>query len=310
MTAASIIIPSRGGARRLRRLLSALAAQTTDDWEAIVVIDGDIDGSEDVVNSYAHLPVRPIVLPENRGRVAALNAGHEAARGEILIRCDDDLEPYPDYVSNHLASHAHSARGTVGLYLNVLPPNRYSTVYGYRANQLSHVAATTAPAHETWKLWAGNVSIDRDTWVRVGPYDPRYRAYGWEDIDYGYRLHTCGIPVIVEPRLATPHHVAATSTRTRVQRAFHSGEARHLFDDVHGTGASGAISPGTSTIWGRAVDRTARHLTYGRALHLASAVDTLIRFVPTPVARKMVALPVEAASVAGYHSSSPPVADI
>ena len=80
MTLASIIIPSRGGAKRLPRLLSALAAQDDRDWEAIVVIDGDVDGSRQVVERYRHLPVRSTVFPENRGRVAALNAGFAAAQ--------------------------------------------------------------------------------------------------------------------------------------------------------------------------------------------------------------------------------------
>ena len=30
---------------------------------------------------------------------------------------------------------------------------------------------------------AGNVSVTRDTWEEVGPYDIDFRAYGWEDVD-------------------------------------------------------------------------------------------------------------------------------
>ena len=44
MTRGSVVIPSRGGAERLPRILAALVAQQGSDWEAVVVLDGDIDG--------------------------------------------------------------------------------------------------------------------------------------------------------------------------------------------------------------------------------------------------------------------------
>ncbi|MCI1748731.1 MAG: glycosyltransferase [Acidipropionibacterium sp.] len=310
MTSASIIIPSYRGAKRLPRLLGALAAQTASDWEAIVVIDGDLDGSQQVVERYSHLPVRAIVFPENRGRVAALNAGFEAAEGEVLIRCDDDLAPAPDYVERHVASHAGAPRGTIGLYRNVLVPSRYTTVYGEQADTLFRTAAYSAAPDQKWRLWAGNVSVSRGTWNQIGGYNPRYRTYGWEDVDYGYRLHEAGIPVILDPSLETDHHAAAVTTPSRVRRAYHSGEARRLFDQIHGSGASGPVQPADPKAWNRLVEKTANRLTYRKASATAEAVDAVIRGLPTPVARKLVALLVEAAGVAGYRGTEEAPNDI
>ena len=92
-------------------------------YEAIVVIDGDIDGSEAVVASYQHLPVRCIVLPENRGRVTALNTGFAAATGEVLIRADDDFELSPGHLAAHVGAHEQGRVGVVGLPLNIAPDN-------------------------------------------------------------------------------------------------------------------------------------------------------------------------------------------
>lgn len=301
MPTASIIIPSRGGAARLPRLLSALAAQTTDDWEAIVVIDGDIDGSEQVVARYEHLPIRSIVFPENRGRVAALNTGHESAAGDVLIRCDDDLEPSPEYVQRHVESHAHQEQGTIGTCINVLASNRYTAVYGHDADQLHQQSAENAEPQRSWNFWGGNVSLTRDLWNRVGPYDSRYRTYGWEDVDYGYRIHRAGVPVVIEPSLATPHHAAATTTLTRVRRAYHSGQARQLFDSIHGQGTSDEPIPEPDGLWNRMVLASARSLTYRRAELMAGCTDAFIHILPKPLARKCVALAVESAAVAGYR---------
>lgn len=310
MTTASVIIPSYRGAERLPRLLTALAAQTTTDWEAIVVIDGDVDGSEEVVARYSHLPIRSVVFPENRGRVAALNAGHEAASGEVLIRCDDDLEPAPDYVQKHIDSHAEQEQGTIGIYLNVLPDTRYTAVYGAQADQLFRDAAYSADQDSTWQFWAGNASLTRDIWESIGPYDVRYRAYGWEDVDYGFRLHQAGIPVVIDRGLATRHHAAATSAKSRVQRSFHSGQARQLFDKIHNQYHSPPTEPSGMSLWNKAVRTSAQFMDYQRATRAAKVVDAVIGFVPTPVARKLIALCVEASALAGYESTAEPETDI
>lgn len=299
MTLASIVIPSRGGAQRLPRLLNALAAQDDQEWEAIVVVDGDIDGSEAVIEGFQHLPVRSIVFPENRGRVAALNAGFENARGEVLIRCDDDLCPSVGYVRQHKAAHATSPGGAIGLYLNQLPDTPYARAYGSDADEKFRVNAYAQT--EAWRYWAGNCSTTRELWDAVGPYDPDYRAYGWEDVDWGYRLHQQGVPVRLVRELETPHFVAAVTTQSRVQRAFHSGAARRLFEAKHGAHLLSSAIPASDSLWNKAV-RTIGKVPSRRILDLAStAADAGARVLPKGLSRKAIALLVEGGSVAGYR---------
>ena len=102
----SIIIPSYRGEAKLPTLLNALSQQSDTDFEAVVVIDGLLDNSLEIIDSFASkVPVRAVVLEQNQGRVAALNAGFSAAKGQVLVRCDDDLEPGADFVSGHWARH-------------------------------------------------------------------------------------------------------------------------------------------------------------------------------------------------------------
>lgn len=300
MTLASIVIPSRGGAGRLPQLLSALAAQDDMDWQAIVVLDGDVDDSGSVVARYSHLPVRAIVFPENRGRVAALNAGFDAAEGEVLIRCDDDLIPTPDYVRLHKASHQREPGGTIGLYLNRLPETPYARAYGRAADDRFRRDAYRIPSDKLWRYWAGNASTTRDWWNRVGPYDPAYRAYGWEDVDWGYRLHAAGAPIRLDPTLETTHAAAAVTTRSRVKRAFHSGAARHTFENLHGDHILPTPVP-EGGWWNAAVRSVARVGSRERLDLLARITDAALPGMPGPLATKAVALLVEGAGVSGYQ---------
>ena len=307
MTTVSVVVPTRGGAQRLPRLLASLRRQTHPDWEAVVVVDGDVDGSEETVARLAgDLPVRALVLPENQGRSAALNAGFGHATGDVLLRADDDLELIDEHLARHAAHHdaAGEPIGVVGLCRNVFAPGPYARAYGERADRRFRQAAYAAPADQAWRYWAANVSVTADTWKRVGEYDVSYRAYGWEDVDWGYRLHRAGVPISVEPDVEARHHGAAATTSDRALRAYYSGAARHHFVEQHAHDGVQALMPTPSAghgWWGAAVDGTARLATEPRLARLGRVVDGIVPFVPVPVAEKLVAVVVEGAALAGDH---------
>ncbi|NHA67507.1 glycosyltransferase family 2 protein [Phycicoccus flavus] len=296
--AASVVVPSYRGAHRLPALLAALAAQdTTEPWEVVLVVDGDTDGSERVAKAHrGPLDLRVVVLPENLGRVTALNTGFDAARGRVLVRCDDDLEPAPGYVAAHVAAHAGREVGAVGLYRNVFPETPFARVYGRRADTALREAAYASAESTRWRYWAGNASVTREAWEEVGPYDTAYRAYGWEDVDWGYRLAATGRPVVLDPALETVHRLVATTTGLRARRAFYSGSAREIFSAKHGRVLA---EPEPTGAWGRLVRGTARSLSESRLGLAADAVDRLLPVLPDAAGRKAVALLVESGHRAG-----------
>lgn len=299
---ASIVVPSRGGAHRLTVLLAALSKQDCTNFEVIVVVDGDIDNSARVLAQWAAehpaMALRTIVFPENKGRAAALNAGAKAAIGRVLIRCDDDLEPGRDYLRTHLAQHEGDAVGVVGLCRNVFPETIYARVYGRPADERFHADALATDSSEQWKYWAGNVSVLREVHERLGGYDERYRVYGWEDVDYGYRLRQMGIPVRIQPNLTAAHHVAATTTAARALRALHSGAAREIFIAKHGTEALSPTHQGRS-LWSLLVAAGSSVATERTIRAAGAAIDSAAGLLPRRFAEKLVALTVESAGRAG-----------
>ena len=301
MTSASLIVPTRGGAARLPVLFDALRHQSHTDWEAIVVIDGDIDGSADVVARYADLPVRVVAFPENRGRVRALNTGFAAADGDVLIRCDDDFEPSVGHVAAHVAAHEARECGVIGLPLNIAAENAYMRVYGHDADERGRRDAYARRPDKRWKLWGGNTSVRREVFERLGGFDDRYRGYGWEDLDFGYRLHQLGVPLVLVPDAEVRHHMASVDTRARAHRALMSGMARHTFDTLHGTGASGARVQARTSMWNAAVVGTSYLMTPTTTPLIAGTVDRILPPLPEPLGRKLVALAVEAAGASGYR---------
>lgn len=299
---ASIIVPTRGGALRLPGLLGVLECQDHDDVEVVVVVDGDIDNSVRVLSEWhSRLRLTVVEFPENRGRSAALGAGFAAATGAVLIRCDDDLVPGAEFASRHVARHgaAPEPLGVVGLCRNSYPDSPYAAAYGRHADEQFRDTAYRVTATRAWTYWGANVSVTREIYDRVGPYDTTYRTYGWEDVDWGYRLHALGVPVVVAPELETEHRVSSTSTAIRTKRAYLSGAARNTFEGLHGPSAIG-VPERPDGVWGNLVRGTSARLDETSLERYSGITDRALPWVPTWVGRKLVALLVESAAIAGY----------
>ena len=299
-------MPSYGGARRLPNLLDALRAQETDlEWEVIIVLDGTPDDSREVVLSrYSDMPLRIEDLPRNRGRSGALNAGFAIAQGEVLIRCDDDLVPERDYVAAHAKWHIMNKESAViGLYRNVFPDTPYARAWGRHAEHSFRETVYGLHRDRAWRLWAGNCSLHRSMFDKVGPYDEAFHRYGWEDTDFGYRLLLAGATVRLDPALETIHRGPSTTTAIRVERAFRSGQAHARFVRKHGVDPDAGVpdSRFKVTSWAALV-RTAA--TGGSSNHYraaGAAVDHVLPRLPVPVGRRLVGLTIEAAGLAGFR---------
>lgn len=93
MPAVSIIIPLHNRAAELPQTLESIRAQTSGDWEAIIVDDHSTDGAKEIAESYAMRDARfkVIDLPDpKRGAPAGRNLGILESKGEFIIFLDSD----------------------------------------------------------------------------------------------------------------------------------------------------------------------------------------------------------------------------
>jgi GT2 family glycosyltransferase len=96
---ASIVIPSRDGARFLPRCLAAVERSRLPpgwDLEALVVDSGSSDGSAALVEAFPR--ARALVHRAPLGFAAANNAARPFARGEVIAFLNNDTEPEPDWL--------------------------------------------------------------------------------------------------------------------------------------------------------------------------------------------------------------------
>src|SRR5262245_14122045 len=103
--AVTVVLPTYNRAEFLPGAFEALARQTFTDWDLVIVDDGSIDRTREIVDAYlvSHGAAR-CVRQENRGAYAARNTGVEHARGAYVAFYDsDDL-----WLPHHLERCVHA----------------------------------------------------------------------------------------------------------------------------------------------------------------------------------------------------------
>src|SRR5271156_4431963 len=84
----SIVINNYNYARFLPDAISSSLNQTYPAKEVIVVDDGSVDHSREIIDSYGDKIVR--IYKKNGGQASAINAGFLQSHGELLLFLDSD----------------------------------------------------------------------------------------------------------------------------------------------------------------------------------------------------------------------------
>src|SRR5579863_4527353 len=117
-----------------------------------------------------------VVRQPNGGLARGRNAGIARARGEIVLFMDDDVLATPSLVRAHAAFYRdHPSAIGRGVAINV-----------------SSFDALPAPVYSLRNysgayFWTTNVSVPRALLDDAGGFDERFREYGWEDLELGFR---------------------------------------------------------------------------------------------------------------------------
>jgi GT2 family glycosyltransferase len=208
----SVIVPTYARHDLLDALMEYLAAQTTKNFEVIVV-----DQSEQPWTPDATLPFDLLyVHTDIKGAGNARNTGAFYARGDILAFTDDDCRPDADWLENGLRYvRDPSVVGVEGL------------VVSDRAHDDRYRAVTNA-GFEGIGFMTANLFLRRETFQAVGGFDAQFDPWPFrEDTDLGWRaLEHGSIPFGADVRVYHPPQ------RRSVEREALGARARFFENDA------------------------------------------------------------------------------
>lgn len=103
----SIIIPNYNRANLIGETLDSIVGQTYENWECIIVDDGSIDNSIEVISKYVEKDNRFLLFQRptdySKGANACRNIGMQKSKGDYIIFFDsDDL-----MMKNHVEAKLH-----------------------------------------------------------------------------------------------------------------------------------------------------------------------------------------------------------
>jgi glycosyltransferase involved in cell wall biosynthesis len=221
----SVVIPTRNRKAPVQRLLRALADDVSaPPFEVIVVDDGSADGTAGTLRQLV-LPYPLTIIEEQRnGPASARNVGARAARADVLLFLDDDVEPLPGTVAAHAECHRADA-SVIGI--GDLPPVVHDASFfgiilrGWWEMMLFDMRK---PGHRfgMQNLLTGHVSIRRARFDGLGGFDPRLRCH--EDWEFGYRALVAGLRLQFVPGAIARHHETTDLARA-FERKFEEGRA-------------------------------------------------------------------------------------
>ncbi len=235
----SVIICTRNGVDRISSCLAAVNRMTDPWFETVVVDDGSIDGTADLVAE--RFPWAKLVRLPHGGLSVARNAGAAASTGEVLAFTDDDCEPDREWVTRLRRAFEDGRFQAVG-GPNLPPPARFLA-------EAVVSAAPGAPSHvmlddeEAEHLPGCNLAVTRKAFEEIGGFDAIFHTAG-DDVDFCWRLRTAGFRLGFAPG-AFVWHWRRPSLRSFLRQQRGYGEAERLLLDRHPQ----RFTPNGDAIW-------------------------------------------------------------
>src|SRR5579862_6274653 len=104
----SVVVPTYNRRARLERVLAGLDRQTLpfDRFEVVIVDDGSTDDTKAWLERHSQRAYHvTVATQQNGGPARARNRGVADAQGELILFLDDDVEPTPELLAEHLKLH-------------------------------------------------------------------------------------------------------------------------------------------------------------------------------------------------------------
>ncbi|MEV6263595.1 glycosyltransferase [Streptomyces sp. NPDC051784] len=243
----SVVIPTYNRAELLRQQLDGLVRQrlAPDRFEVVVADDGSSDHTSEVVDSFASRLRIVSYRQEDLGfRAAAVrNGGARSAGAPLLVFLDTGALVGPGFLEEHISAHRHggaTGRLVLGYTYGYNPyrpfPGLDEAVAAHRPEEVVDKYADQAEFRDLrhdeleavdfdlgrlaapWmNVWALNMSLPAGDFHAVGGFDEDFRSWGGEDLEFGFRVHRSGMPIVMSHRawaLESPHERDLDGNRT------------------------------------------------------------------------------------------------
>jgi len=232
MKKVSIIIVNWNGKQYLEDCIKSLIEQNYNDCEIIVVDNNSTDGSENVVKKFKG--VKLIKNSDNLGNAEGTNVGIRNARGDYIIRLDNDTKVNKDFVKElvKVADKNESIGMLAGKMIFYDNPDLINStgleVYDDGSVVDKNIKKKNNGFDEVEEIFApcgGSAFYKKEALEKIkeidGDYfDSDFKFY-YEDADVGFRIRHLGYQCFYVPNAVAFHKVNASTKKVKDLRIYY-----------------------------------------------------------------------------------------
>jgi glycosyltransferase involved in cell wall biosynthesis len=111
----SVVVPTYNRRHLIARALRSVQAQSTEDWELLVVDDGSTDDTRSLIEAVPDRRIQYLRHEYNKGAAAARNMGMKHSRGVYVAFLDSDDEWLATKLERQLAVFSADPEPSVGV---------------------------------------------------------------------------------------------------------------------------------------------------------------------------------------------------
>ncbi|MBI4698271.1 MAG: glycosyltransferase family 2 protein [Nitrospirae bacterium] len=229
----SLIIPTYNRKEVLLKTLRALNAQSYDLGKVEVLVIDDcspINPEEAILNLKTKYRLRFFREEKNIGQGRIRNIGIRLAQGEYVFFIGDDTIPKETLLEEHMALHK-KFDGIAVLGRVLWSPELRNDFMDYIEKIQFHYHNIKDPENVKFHFYTSNISLGKK-WFESEHYSDKFRNYGLEDIELGYRLEKKGLRVVYNPE-AVVFHYHPYSFEQFCARMRNVGKSAVIFAGLH-----------------------------------------------------------------------------
>lgn len=177
----SVVMPTYNGSKFIKRAIESILVQTHTNFEFLIIDDGSIDNTSEVINSFKDDRIN-YIFQKNSGPSSAYNMGFKCASTDFIFIMDHDDYSYPRRLETQLNYISINGLDICGSFFEIIEQQR-----GY-------IEKKTLPIHfdeikreilfRPWTLFNPTLCIRKSVFSNFGFFNEKLIA----GYDYDFML--------------------------------------------------------------------------------------------------------------------------
>jgi len=232
----SAVVLVWNGVEYIEECLGALLAQDYPHFEVLVVDNGSVDGTPELV-AERFPTIKLVRNSRNLGFAVGNNVGMRAALGDLIVLLNHDTRAQPGCLAALASTFDDPSVGMAGCKL-VYPDGTIQHAGGYLYGPRGEAEHFGRKAPDEGRfdqlsdpdfVTAATVMISRTAWERIGLLDEGFAPAYYEDVDWCYRARAAGFRVVYQPQAVVTHYESVTRYPTKHEQRFAMNHGRVRF---------------------------------------------------------------------------------